>query len=674
MRNLDLFGVILSAVKEPERYMLRGIQQRIAITILIVGMFPVIIGTFFFYLQGRKELMESVGQSFAVVAEEITSNIEGIIDHSINSVHTIAFSPVLRETLKKKLSGKKESYGKIQDLELQWLKGEQNNELLKKYLENRASRYLADVKKQTQNLEELFITDNKGMLIASASKTKYLFFGEESWWRAAYNDGKGDTYLGEIYLDPDRNQYLQRIVLPVRDEDGQILGIIHAAITIDRISQVIQKFRVGNTGHAMLINSAAVILICPIFSPRSHKITTELMKKITMPSEGWSIVKDNAHGGKNAIAGFDSISYSIKGSRNSSWYIFVSQSPSESFAPIHTLLKRLASILLLSVIILSGMGFLAARRIVQPIKLLQKGTEIIGGGDLNYRIDVRTGDEIEVLANDFNKMVEQIHISYSELEQHVSDRTKELQTGYQEMETISRLKSEFLANMSHELRTPLNSILGFSEMLQDCLIGKLNDKQQKYTGYIHESGKHLLELINSILDLSKIEAGMMAVIPEQFSVRKSIDEVYSIIHPLASKKNIDIHLDISDGVSDIVADKMMFKQIMYNLLSNAVKFTGEGGEIKINATSNDFFLQASIIDNGIGIEEDNLKMIFNEFTQADSSTSKEYEGTGLGLTLTKRFIEIQGGMMTVESDVGVGSNFTFRIPVNVTTDNIKTES
>ncbi len=660
--------------------MSRGIQQRIAITILIVGMFPVMIGTFFFYLQGRRELMESVGQNFAVVAEEITSNVEGIIDHSINSVHTLSLSPVLRDTLKRGMSDIREhdaGYSVIQNLELQWLKGEQNKELLKKYLGNPAARYLADVKKNSDNFEELFITDNKGMLIASASKTKYLFFEEESWWRTAYNGGEGDTYLGEIYLDPDKDQYLQGIALPVRDESGRILGVIYAAITIDGISQVIQQFRIGNTGHAMLINSAAVILICPIFSPRSHKITSELMKKITMPSEGWAIVKDNAHGGKNAIAGFNSISYSIKGSKDSkdsSWYIFVSQSPAESFAPIHTLLKRLASILFLSVIVLSAMGFLAARRIVQPIKLLQKGTEIIGGGNLNYRIDVKTGDEIEALANDFNKMVERIHLSYSELEQRVSDRTKELQIGYQEMENINKLKSEFLTNMSHELRTPLNSILGYSEILHDCLVGDLNDKQLEYTVYIQKSGKHLLELINGILDLSKIEAGKMKVTPEKFSVRSSIDEVCSIIHPLASKKDIDIQLDISDSVSDIVADKRLFKQIIYNLLSNAVKFTWEGGEIKINATSNNFFFQASVIDNGIGIKEDDLKVIFHEFTQADSSTSKEYDGTGLGLTLTRRFIEMQGGTITVESNVGLGSNFTFRIPVNVSNDNVKIEA
>jgi len=152
------------------------------------------------------------------------------------------------------------------------------------------------------------------------------------------------------------------------------------------------------------------------------------MKNIIKPSVGWSTVKNNAHGGKSAIAGFDSISYSIKGSKDihdSDWYVFVSQSPSESFEPIHILMKRLASMLVIFVILLSGIGFLAARRIVKPIKLLQKGTEIIGGDNLNCRIDVTAGDEIEALVNDFNKMVH-VHISYSKLEQHVSDRTIEL--------------------------------------------------------------------------------------------------------------------------------------------------------------------------------------------------------------------------------------------------------
>ena len=309
------------------------------------------------------------------------------------------------------------------------------------------------------------------------------------------------------------------------------------------------------------------------------------------------------------------------------------------------------------------MGFWAAGRIIEPIRILQQGAEIIGEGNLTHRIHIKTNDEIEDLANQFNQMVEKINKSYSELEQRIAERTEGLGKGYQEMEVISRLKSEFLASISHELRTPLNSILGFSELLHDKTYGDLNEKQFEYVNYIHTSGKHLLELINDILDLAKVEAGKMEVKPEEFSVESTIKEVHSIVSPLSIRKNISVEVDIGNGVSTIVADDKMFRQIMYNLLSNAIKFTNEGGCVKIRVVSNNYFLQVSVVDNGIGIKKEDMKQIFKEFKKINMG---KQEGTGLGLVLVKRYIEVQGGNIRVESEYGKGSDFTFRLPVDIT--------
>ena len=658
------------------RHKKKPIQRRIATFIFIVGMFPVIVGTAIIYQQGKKELTESVGNNFYRIASEIASKVEMLIDQSVYNVQTLTFSPVLKraaEAANRTYRGKDKA-AILQEVlrdDTKWVQRKNRIKRTDELLSTPPSRYLTNISEQTDEYAAILLTDIQGVLVAASDDTKYTYFGNEKWWQAAYNDGKGDVYVSEIYLDPDRNEYLISIAAPLMDEGGkQVVGILHVVSEIGKISKVVQQPRIGQTGHAMLINSASVILLCSIFPPQSHRVTKALMTDISRPSIGWAVVKDNAHGGVNAVAGFATISSAYqRGGRTfdgDKWYIFVSQSPTESYAPIKTLLKRIVSLLIFSVVILSAMGFWAARRIVKPIHLLQRSVGIIGAGDLDHRINIKTGDEIEDLAEEFNNMVHKIKETYTELEQRVTERTEDLKKGFQEMETINRLKSEFLANMSHELRTPLNSILGFSEMLKDGLYGELSGKQHEYVDYIYKSGKHLLELISDILDLSKIEAGKMDVKPTQFAVHRAIEEIHSIINPMAMKKKISIDVDIADNVSSIVADERMFKQVMYNLLSNATKFTSEEGHLKVLANSNGYYLQISVIDNGKGIKEEDMNLIFKEFKQLDGSTTRGHEGTGLGLALTKRYVEMQGGTITVESEYGKGSNFTFRIPVDIT--------
>ncbi|MFQ5329367.1 MAG: sensor histidine kinase [Thermodesulfobacteriota bacterium] len=658
------------------RYKKRPIRRKIATFILVVGMFPVIIGTAIIYQQGKQELTESVGNNFYRIASEIASKIEILIDQSLYNVQTLTLSPVLKGAVaeaNRTYRGKDKAsiLLAIQRNDARWVQHRSHSRGIDELLSTPSSQYLATIAEQREQYVTIILTDMEGVLVAASHATKYTYFGGDKWWQAAYNDGRGDVYVSEIYLDPDRSEYLIRIAAPLMDDRGEhVIGILHVVSRIGDISQVVQRPRIGQTGHAMLINSAAVILLCPIFPPQSHKVTKALMADISRPSIGWAVVKDNAHGGVNAIAGFAPITSAYQRGGNTfdggKWYIFVSQSPSESYAPIKTLLKRMVSLLIFAVVILSAMGFWAARRIVKPIHLLQRSVGIIGAGDLDHRIDIKTGDEIEDLAEEFNSMVQKIKESYTELEQRVAERTEDLKKGFQEMENINRLKSEFLANMSHELRTPLNSILGFSEMLKDGLYGELTGKQYEYVDYIFKSGQHLLELISDILDLSKVEAGKMDVKPIEFSVPKAIEEVHSIINPMAMKKKISIDVEIADNVSSIVADERMFKQVMYNLLSNATKFTSEEGILKVVANSNDYYLQIAVIDNGQGIREEDMNLIFKEFEQIDSSTTRGHEGTGLGLALTKRYVEMQGGTITVESEYGQGSNFTFRIPVDIT--------
>jgi GAF domain-containing protein/anti-sigma regulatory factor (Ser/Thr protein kinase) len=241
---------------------------------------------------------------------------------------------------------------------------------------------------------------------------------------------------------------------------------------------------------------------------------------------------------------------------------------------------------------------------------------------------------------------------------------REIEEKSQQIEAANRHKSEFLANMSHELRTPLNAIIGFSEVLQERLFGELNDKQAEYTDDILTSGRHLLSLINEILDLSKVEAGRMELELATFDLPLAIDNARTFVRERATRHGITLDVTVDDHLGDIVGDERKIKQILLNLLSNAVKFTPEGGRINIDAKQADGSVEISVSDTGVGIAAEDQPKVFEEFRQVGADYSHKSEGTGLGLTLAKKFVELHGGKIWVESEVGKGSKFTFTLPVN----------
>ena len=240
---------------------------------------------------------------------------------------------------------------------------------------------------------------------------------------------------------------------------------------------------------------------------------------------------------------------------------------------------------------------------------------------------------------------------------------KAMQRAMETAEQASRAKSDFLANMSHELRTPLNAIIGFAEILRDELVGSVNTEQKECINDIYISGQHLLEMINDILDLSKIEAGKMVLQLEEFSIVEAVEEVNAIITALAVKKDLELTLTYNRDYR-IEADRVKFKQVFYNLLSNAVKFTPEGGKVATHLEITETELCGNVIDSGIGIAKADQSKLFAPFTQIDTSKSRRYGGTGLGLALTRRLIMLHGGEISVKSQEGKGSNFALRMPLH----------
>jgi len=291
------------------------------------------------------------------------------------------------------------------------------------------------------------------------------------------------------------------------------------------------------------------------------------------------------------------------------------------------------------------LGYAISWSLIEPVARMNSRLREIAAGDFSRHVTVRNRDELGTLAANLNRM------------------SDELGRLYDQLEAANRHKSEFLANMSHELRTPLNAIIGFSDVLLERTFGEINQKQEQYVSIILTSGRHLLSLINDILDLSKIEAGRMELELTSFDLPSAIENTTILVRDRAARHSLTLTMEVDPDLGEFVGDERKFKQILLNLLSNAVKFTPDGGQIGVRAGRVDGVVEISVSDTGIGIAPDDQEAIFEEFRQVGTDYVRKREGTGLGLALTRKFIELHGGKIGVASELGKGSTFTVTLPV-----------
>ncbi len=316
------------------------------------------------------------------------------------------------------------------------------------------------------------------------------------------------------------------------------------------------------------------------------------------------------------------------------------------------------------------------RRLVEPIHHLASISRQFAAGDLSARADIQVnvaeiqdmGDafnsmacDIENILEERNQYAQELAKLNEDLEQKVLERTRELQRLNKELQTATRHKSEFLTNMSHELRTPLNAILGFTELIQDGIYGQIPPKIMEIIEKLHRNGTHLLNLINDVLDLSKIEAGRIELSIGNFRVAPCIENVATNAASLAARKGLKINTEIPDELPTGYGDEKRINQILWNLVSNAIKFTQQG-EVTVGVRDEDGGLHFFVKDTGIGIPPDRIGELFQEFKQLDSSNTKEFGGTGLGLSISRKLVEMHGGRIWVESEEGKGSVFHFVLP------------
>ena len=296
-----------------------------------------------------------------------------------------------------------------------------------------------------------------------------------------------------------------------------------------------------------------------------------------------------------------------------------------------------------SLLLALALGLLLSDSVLVPLRKTQRRLAAIAAGDFSGHLEVPNRDEIGALAADVNRM------------------SDELQRLYGELETASRHKSDFLATMSHELRTPLNAIIGFSEVLHEQMFGELNERQLAYVEDMLEAGRHLLSLINDVLDLAKIEAGWMELELSEVAIAEVLRSAVSMHSERASRGGFELSLTTEPEEITISADERRVRQIVFNLLSNAVKFTPASGRVDVSARLDDGQVEIAVADTGPGIAPEELETIFEEFKQA--TDGKRAEGTGLGLPLSRKLVELHGGHLWAESAAGSGSTFHFTLPI-----------
>ncbi len=343
--------------------------------------------------------------------------------------------------------------------------------------------------------------------------------------------------------------------------------------------------------------------------------------------------------------------------------------------PMETKLNLNRAVLLATAIVTVMLAMIASYLIVRyvivkPLRHLRDVSDSISRGDISQRADIHTGDEFEELAVAFNRMLRHLTTIQEELRQvnaNLDGKVDELAQVNMRLYELNMLKSDFLATMSHELRTPLNSILGFSEVLES--INSLDEKQKRYVQNIQKSGRTLLDMINDILDLAKIESGKMDTRVAEFHINNVIAAQCDMARPLSEKKNIDLQVNIQPALPPMRQDQARVQQILNNLLSNAIKFTPEGGWITVSAERDDKnYLVLRVSDTGVGIAEEDRQAIFEKFRQGRTAMptgeaiTREHSGTGLGLSIVKELCKLLGGEISVDSELGKGSTFTVRLP------------
>ncbi len=511
-------------------------------------------------------------------------------------------------------------------------------------------------------------TNEKGDRTEVATIVRNFDTRNGSWYQDAVKAGK--PTWSSVYLSLLEPTLLISAIVPVYDpENNQLQGVLNTALRLDGMGRFLNNLNVGKTGQTFIIDNQGILLatstlekpfrtinnerkLFPVIESQ-NPLTQGISQSLTKIYSNWNQVKTDT----NLRLTWNNQRYFVKVLPYSkyegiNWLIIVVVPESDFMEQINANTRTMIFLCSLALLGATGVGLLTSQWIVKPILKLNSAAKQIAQGSWDQIVHLKREDELGELAKSFNSMAEQLKTSFAVLE-----------SKNQELQKLDQLKNEFLANTSHELRTPLNGIIGIAESLMDGATGELPENTQFNLALIVASGRRLSSLVNDILDFSKLRHKHIELKLQPVDIHAIADAVLMLSKPLTSDKNIQLINQISSHFPLVLADENRLQQILHNLIGNAIKFTPEG-TVKISATQiSSSQLAITISDTGIGISQDKIERIFESFEQGEGSIAREYGGTGLGLTITKQLVELQGGKITVESTLGVGSKFTFTLPI-----------
>jgi signal transduction histidine kinase len=475
-----------------------------------------------------------------------------------------------------------------------------------------------------------------GLRVLAQSNDRVAALGELQERAAAYGELESDTRHVRLLLaeNPGRDFYT---VWPRSLPSGREASPVAVDLAVlSALARIEPATRPGALGFVPPAEDERVLGRIRLTSDRLTKVMVGLVdsNRAAVPDEG-----QRRHTVEQLSVELKQLATELANATTARTEKLIAQNAS-SYASQRNLFVGVA---IAAIVLALVLGAVLSWSLIGSIQRIDSRLAAIASGDFSEHVDVPNRDELGALAANVNRM------------------NDELNRLYRELEAASRHKSEFLANMSHELRTPLNAIIGFSQVLREQMFGEVNEKQAEYLDDIISSGNHLLSLINDVLDLSKVEAGQVELEVGPFSMREALERGVVMVRERASKDGVRIALSTDPQVGIVQGDERRVRQVIFNLLSNAVKFTPAGGAVDVNAARADGEVSVSIADTGPGVAPGDQERIFEEFQQTEAGVEL-HEGTGLGLALSKRLVELHGGRIWVESELGKGSTFVFTLP------------
>ena len=667
------------------------LQTKMITSFVVAGILPLIMGLILTFWVFHKVLEYSTKSNLQMIAREVSARVSERMDFSFRILNILKTHPLVEDFIV-------ETNRNLEEYTLQhyirdtryksrrWMESSPGDSLVGGILENDVSQLTRYIHGAFMEIDPwILLTDNRGTLIAASGKEFDYYLGDESWWRYVKRMGEKTNYYGEIAHDAPTGTFRLPIATAIV-ANGEFAGALRADLDITSLFPFILHSRIHETGHILLVDEDGRVLLGPPHSPftgkRVESCIVELKKK-----SGWFSFRCSDPIRTHQFVGYSIINFDLTSGNpgeEKKWYVLTLMDADEAFQTSRFLLVMILVYAILLSSIFCLLSIYQAHRIVRPIHELQRHIEQVDSGSLGQKIYVDTDDETQALAEAFNKMAERLKELYHNLEIKVAERTQELVKINEELklnqarlQEVDKLKSEFLSHMSHELKTPLSSIIGFSELLLDEIPGRLNDGQRENLLDILSSGEYLLKLISDILDYSRAESGKIQMNKTYFDFVLLVEDIKHIFSSIVKQKNQEIIVNVEDDIPPVFADEGKIRHVILNLFDNAVKYSPDNAPVRIHVCLTDErwkddaagngirqWLRVTVEDEGKGIARENLSYIFDEFWRMSGEDKEIHRGgAGLGLALCKKYIQLHGGEITVQSEYGIGSRFDFYLPV-----------